>query len=116
MALLVETPVKRIPYRWPNPSQFAGYSSGFLNAVFQPALKGPATSKLWIPPVESANHFRRSLGVIGTYFACTWVGMIGAGSTPLVTVCAASLAPKINTTDKTRIALVRAWICSGWNL
>jgi hypothetical protein len=51
MALLTETPVSRIPYRFPN-------------SVSRPALTTP-TMRLSGPSVFSANQSARSLAVMG---------------------------------------------------
>jgi hypothetical protein len=50
IAFPVDTPVRRIPYLFPKPSQVPPYSLGLLLAVPNPALKAPA-ARLWGPIV-----------------------------------------------------------------
>ena len=64
IALPVATPVRRIPFRLPKPSQCGPYSLGLFNAVFQALLTIPA-AKLFGPTVEFTNHAARSLCEIG---------------------------------------------------
>jgi hypothetical protein len=66
IALLVEVPVSRMPYRLPKPSHEPPYSFGEFRAVPSPALKMP-TASVSGPTVLLTNHFKRWPPVIGWY-------------------------------------------------